>query len=69
MMKVAIAHETKEKNVGSYHALNDATTASLCGSLNEESQFAANIVQVLSKGEAEQRGLSPCGRCSFILDQ
>ena len=65
-MEVIIAQETKGKNSGSYHLLNKAETGSLCASINEESQFASNIAEVLSQDSAERRGFDLCGRCAFI---
>ncbi|MFC4449222.1 hypothetical protein [Halorussus aquaticus] len=67
-MKVVIAHESKEKNSGSYHVLNDAETASLCATVSEKSEFAADIVEVLSQESAKQHGFDLCGRCADIAD-
>lgn len=67
-MEVVTAHESKETDSGCYHLLNDANTASLCGSINDESQFAADISEVLARKEAEERGFYPCRLCSFIAD-
>lgn len=66
-MRTIIAQETKATNSGQYHVLNDAETGSLCGSINEESQFAADIAQTLSRVEAERGGLTICGRCAYIV--
>lgn len=68
-MEAVIAHETKASSPGRYHLLNEAETASLCGSINAESQFAADIRQRLSLEAAERRGLTICGRCSHIAAQ
>lgn len=68
-MKVIIAQESKGKKTGNYHVLNDAETASLCGSINQESEFAADIVEVLSQESAERHGFDLCGRCAYIADQ
>lgn len=68
-MKAVIAYETKASSSGRYHLLNEAETASLCGSINAESQFAADIRQRLSREAAEQRGLTLCGRCSYLAPQ
>ncbi len=68
-MEAITAHETEESSSGRYHLLNEAETASLCGSINAESQFAADIRQRLSPETAERRGLTLCGRCSYIATQ
>lgn len=67
-MDVVITHETKATGSGSYHLLNDAQTASRCGSINEESQFASESYQTLSRAEAERRELDACGRCTSIAE-
>ena len=67
-MEAVIAQETKGKNTGFYHLLNDAGTGSLCASINEESQFASDIAEVLSQDSAERRGLNLCGRCGYLAN-
>ncbi|WP_435175881.1 hypothetical protein [Halorussus sp. AFM4] len=68
-MKVAVAHEIRTGNSDCYHVLNDAATASLCGSINEESRFASDVAEVLPRESAERLGLAICGRCSYLVDQ
>lgn len=68
-MKVVVAYETTAVNSGHYHYLNDAETGSLCGSINEESSFASDIAEVLSRKSAERQGWTICGRCSHIAGQ
>ncbi|WP_435180697.1 hypothetical protein [Halorussus sp. AFM4] len=68
-MEAVIAKETEASSGGRYHLLNEAETASLCGSINAESQFAADVHRRLSPAAAERRGLTLCGRCSHIAGQ
>jgi hypothetical protein len=68
-VEVIVTPEVDQRGSGCYHILNEEGTASLCGAINEESQFAASIAAELSRDAADRRGLSPCGRCSYIADQ
>ena len=68
-MEAVIAKETEVSSSGRYHLLNEVGTASLCGSINAESQFAADVHERLSSEAAERRGLTLCGRCSYIATQ
>jgi len=68
-MKAVTAHESRERTSGSYHLLNDEGVGSLCGSINEKSQFAADIVEVLPRESAEQHGFDLCGRCAYVADR
>lgn len=68
-MEAITAQETRVSSSGRYHLLNESGTASLCGSINAESPFAADIRQRLSPDAAERRGLTLCGRCSRIASQ
>lgn len=68
-MDVLVVPEATVAGSGYYHLPNDANTASLCGSINEESAFASDPSQVLDRTEAERRELDICGRCSSIAGQ
>ncbi len=67
-MNAIIAHEAKEKDTGYYHLVNDRGTASLCGSLNDESPFASAIAERISQTVADQRSFRLCRRCSYLAD-
>ena len=66
---VAVASEATSKESGCYHLLTDDGRASLCGSINEESRFAADARHTLSRTTAERLGFDLCGRCSIIADR
>ena len=67
-MNVVIAREARKVASGRYHLLDDDRAASLCGSINEESQFASSSSRVLSREAAEGHGYEIRGRCSYIAE-
>lgn len=53
---------------GYYHILSENRTNSLCGSVSNESQFAAGMHRVLTRKQAENQGFDVCGLCNSIAD-
>ena len=68
MRGVILTQEGLESENGYFHFLRDEQTVSLCGVVNNESQFASQISKIISQQEAERRGLELCGRCASIKD-
>lgn len=62
-MQVMTAQEAREGNTGVYHILDSTEEESLCRVIKEQND---NPVNILTKHEAEQRGLRPCKKCLNI---
>lgn len=62
-MHVITALEAEEGDAGFYHILREDETGSLCGAIQEDNLFSGQVGNVLSRSEAEERGLQPCENC------
>lgn len=63
-MDVITALEAASGEGGYYHLLNDDGTASVCGTVQNDSLFAGQAHRILPKIEAERQGLKLCERCT-----
>ena len=63
--QMIIATEAKHGDDGYYHILNEGETGSICGAVKTESLFSGDghANEILSRAEAEQRGLQSCEHC------
>ena len=62
-MRVITSQETEGIDNGFYHVLHERETKSVCGAVKEDDLFAGGVGDVLSRKEAEERGLQPCEKC------
>lgn len=60
--------EAKETMSGCYHILSADRTRSLCGNVNNESPFAADVRRIIPRRRAESRGFEVCGLCGSFTD-
>ncbi|RBI60291.1 hypothetical protein DMJ13_18285 [halophilic archaeon] len=60
---VLLALDATAGDDGVYHVMNDAGTGSVCGQLQKDDLFAGNPDEIVSRSEAETRGLQPCHHC------
>lgn len=67
-MQALLTIQSRETVSGSYHFVTDDGARSLCGAVNAESPFAADVHRVLSPEKAERQGYEVCGRCASITD-
>lgn len=68
-MRVLITREADEGNEGCYHLAMDGSPNSLCGVIRGKQYFGGDLHEVLSREEAEQRGLRPCQTCIEIHEK
>lgn len=62
-MRVITAREAEAVENGFYHVLDEQETKSACGAVQEDDLFAGDVGEILSRTEAEERGLQPCEKC------
>ena len=67
-MQALFTIQSREAASGSYHVITDDGAHSLCGAVNADSPFAADVYRVLSPEKAERQGCEVCGRCATITD-
>lgn len=62
-MRVITAQEAEAIENGYYHLLDEHETKSVCGAVEEDDLFAGEVGDILTRKEAEERGLQPCEQC------
>ncbi|WP_227378581.1 hypothetical protein [Haladaptatus halobius] len=60
---ITAVDEQSGETTGYYHLLNKYETESVCGTVNEDALESGHTHKILSRSDAEQRGLQPCDRC------
>lgn len=68
-LMAVLTFEAQNTASGYYHLLSEDETRSLCGNVNAESQFAAEIGRVLTEERAASRGFEVCGLCDSFADR
>lgn len=68
-MPVVTAPEAEATADGFYHILDETERKSVCGAIREDDTFAGEVGEILSRREAEERGLQPCEHCLTYTGQ
>lgn len=62
-MQVITAQEAEAGDDGFYHIADETERKSVCGAVQDGNLFAGEVGELLSRTEAEERGLQPCEQC------